>query len=123
MREDIIFACYHMIVDYLMNENDDCARADAEIENGNAYSFAEDYLNENRDLMEDVCGEYTEEMEILPILADALDEYGYDKSDYHECMTSALRRQQILAVAVCGDVLQKFTEYLEQEFEDDYREE
>lgn len=123
MREDIISACYHMIVDYLMNENDDCARANAEIENGNAQSFAEDYLNENRDLIEDVCGEYTEEIEVFLILADALDEYGYDKSDYHECMISALHRQQVLAVAVWDDVLQKFIKYLEEEFEDDYREE
>lgn len=122
MKEDIIFTCYNTIVDYLWNESDDCIRADAAIENGDAQSFAEDYLNENRDLIEDVCGEYTEEIEVFLILADTLDEYGYDKSDYHECMISALRRQQVLAVAVWDDVLQKFVKYLEEEFEDDYRE-
>lgn len=123
MKEDVISACYDTIIDYLLSENDNCARADAAIENGEAYSFAEDYLNENCDLMEDVCGEYTEEMEVFPILANTLDEYGYNKSAYHECMTSALYRQQILALAVREDVLQKFTKYLEEDFEDDYEKE
>lgn len=123
MREDIILSCYHAIVDSLLDDNDECVRASEAIENGEAYSFAEDYLNENCDLVEDFCDDYTEDMEILPILADTLSEYGYDTSDYYECMISAQRRKQILAVAVFGGILQKFTEYLEQDFEDDYEEE
>ena len=122
MKEEIIFTCYNLIVDYLWNESDDCARADAAIKNGDAYGFAEDYLNENIDLMQDACDDYTEEIEVFPILAETLDEYGYNKSDYHECMTSALRRKQVLALAVWGDVLRKFTAYLEEDFEDDYKE-
>ena len=123
MREDIILSCYRAIVDSLLDDNDECARASEAIENGDAQSFAEDYLNENCDLVEDFCKDYTEDIEIFPILADTLSEYGYDTSDYYECMISAQRRKQILAVAVFGGILQKFTEYLEQEFEDDYREE
>ena len=123
MREDIILRCYHAIVDSLLDDNDECIRAKAAIENGDAYSFAEDYLNENEDIIEGVCDDYTEDMEIFPILADTLSEYGYDTSDYYDCMISAQRRKQILAVAVFGSITQKFTEYLEQDFEDDYEEE
>ena len=117
MRENIIDVCYFMIIDQFEMETTEREKAAEYIEDDEAEVFAEYYVECAQGEIGDICSDYTDEMEIMPIIAEFLKEMGCGEQMYHKCMTSEQYRRDYLAAAIQGELIAKFTKYLEEEFE------